>query len=238
MTDKILIEELKKIGILLTKEQLDKLNKFYDLLIDWNKKINLTRITEKNEVNLKHFYDSLTLIKTIDLEKISTMCDLGSGAGFPGIVIKICFPNINITLIDSLNKRVTYLNEIIKELDLEGIIAIHERAEEYSKENIEKYDLVTARAVSDLRIISEMAMPMVKINGNFVAMKANADEEIEKSKNLIGKLDSIIEEIVIFELPVENSKRTLIKLKKLAKTNGKFPRSMDKIKKELKNNYE
>ena len=144
----LFIEETKKLGIELTSQQLEKLNQFYELLILWNQKMNLTRIIEKEDVYLKHFYDSLTLSKVIDLKQDLTLCDVGSGAGFPGIVLKICFPNLKITLLDSLKKRVNYLNEIIKELDLKNIEAIHTRAEDYAKQNREKFDIVKIRLTS------------------------------------------------------------------------------------------
>ena len=233
MNNEDLIKEIKKLGIEITKEQEKKLDEFYNLLIEWNKKINLTRITERKEVNLKHFYDSLTIAKIINLDQIESMCDLGTGAGFPGIVIKIIFPHIKITLLDSLNKRVIYLNEIIKKLSLDGIEAIHDRGENFARNNIERYDLVTARAVSDLRVITEISIPMIKVNGSFIAMKANVEEEIIKSEKIIKELNSIIENKLSFELPYENSTRTLIRIKKTSKNSDKFPRSMDKIKKEL-----
>ena len=140
------IEEAKKLGINLNEEQLKKLEKFYLLLVEWNKRINLTRIIDKEEVYLKHFYDSLTLTKVVDFRKEQTLCDVGSGAGFPVLVLKIIFPHLKITLIDSLNKRVIYLNEIIKELELENIVAIHTRGEDYK----ETFDVVTARAVANI----------------------------------------------------------------------------------------
>ena len=135
------IEELSKLGIVLTKEQEVKLEKFYNLLIEWNQKINLTRIVEKEDVYLKHFYDSLTIVKTINLNKIETLCDVGTGAGFPGIVLKIVYPNLKITLVDSLLKRVNYLNSIINELELDNRKAIHTRGEDLK----ETFDIVTAR---------------------------------------------------------------------------------------------
>lgn len=218
------IEETKKLGIYITENQLNQLEKFYELLISWNEKINLTRIIEKEDVYLKHFYDSLTLIKTIDLKKNLSLCDVGTGAGFPGIVLKIVFPNLKITLIDSLQKRINYLNEIIKELNLHNIEAIHTRAEDYARSNREKYDIVTARAVANLKVISELCIPMVKENGYFIAMKANATEEIKESENIIKELGASSEDIIEFILPIENSNRTLIKIKKIRKTNSKYPR--------------
>ena len=226
----LFIEETKKLGIILTDLQLEKLNQFYELLISWNQKMNLTRITEKEDVYLKHFYDSLTLSKVIDLNQDLTLCDVGSGAGFPGIVLKICFPNLKITLLDSLQKRVNYLNEIIKELDLKDIEAIHTRAEEYAKQNREKFDIVTARAVANLKMLSELCIPMVKVNGLFIAMKANIEEEIENSTEILKKLDSKIEKIETFYLPIENSIRNIILIEKLKPTNTLYPRRIEKIK--------
>ena len=226
----LFIEEIKKLGIELTSQQLEKLNQFYELLISWNQKMNLTRITEKEDVYLKHFYDSLTLSKVIDLNQDLTLCDVGSGAGFPGIVLKICFPNLKITLLDSLQKRVNYLNEIIKELDLKNIEAIHTRAEDYAKQNREKFDIVTARAVANLKILSELCIPMVKVNGLFIAMKANVEEEIENSTEILKKLDSKIEKIETFYLPIENSIRNIIMIQKQKPTNNLYPRRIEKMK--------
>ena len=226
----LFIEETKKLGITLIDSQLEKLNKFYELLISWNQKMNLTRITEKEDVYLKHFYDSLTISKVIDLNQYLTLCDVGSGAGFPGIVLKICFPNLKITLLDSLQKRVNYLNEIIKDLNLKDIEAIHTRAEDYAKQNREKFDVVTARAVANLKILSELCIPMVKVNGLFISMKANIEEEIENSTEILNKLDSKIERIETFYLPIENSIRNIILIEKLKPTNTLYPRRIEKIK--------
>ena len=226
----LFIEETKKLGIELTSQQLEKLNQFYELLISWNQKMNLTRIIEKEDVYLKHFYDSLTLSKVIDLKQDLTLCDVGSGAGFPGIVLKICFPNLKITLLDSLQKRVNYLNEIIKKLDLKNIEAIHTRAEDYAKQNREKFDIVTARAVANLKILSELCIPMVKVNGLFIAMKANIEEEIENSTEILKKLDSKIEKKETFYLPIENSIRNIIMIQKQKQTNNLYPRRIEKMK--------
>lgn len=231
MNLEIFKEEINELGINLTEEQLQKLETFYKLLISWNEKMNLTRITEKEEVYLKHFYDSLTLSKVINLNEDLTLCDVGSGAGFPGIVLKIAFPNLKITLIDSLQKRVNYLNEIIKELNLYDIEAIHTRAEDYARNHREEFDIVTARAVANLKILSELCIPMVKEQGYFIAMKANVEEEIEESKDILKKLDSKIEKIETFYLPIENSIRNIVKIKKNRKNNIIYPRKMDKIKK-------
>ena len=203
------IEELKKINIELSKEQLEKLDKFYNLLVEWNKKINLTRIISEEEVYLKHFYDSLTITKVVDLNKVDTLCDVGTGAGFPGIVLKIVYPNLKITLIDSLLKRVKYLNEIIKDLELENIEAIHTRGEDHK----EKYDVVTARAVANIEKLLTYTMHLVNDDGIFIAMKGDVDKEITpKIKNKINKKYKI-ETINKFYLPKEESIRALVVIK-------------------------
>lgn len=224
MNIEVFKEEVEKLGISLTDDQLNQLALFYQLLLSWNEKMNLTRITNQEEVYLKHFYDSLTLYKEIRLETVDTLCDVGSGAGFPGIVLKIAFPNLDITLIDSLQKRVNYLNEIIKELKLSNIRAIHTRCEDYARVNREKYEVVTARAVANLKVLSELCLPLVKENGYFIAMKGKATEELDEAKAMIGTLGGKIEHINEFSLPLEESSRTLIKIKKEKKTDKIYPR--------------
>ena len=224
MNIEVFKEEVEKLGISLTDDQLNQLALFYQLLLSWNEKMNLTRITNQEEVYLKHFYDSLTLYKEIKLETVDTLCDVGSGAGFPGIVLKIAFPNLDITLIDSLQKRVNYLNEIIKELKLSNIRAIHTRCEDYARVNREKYEVVTARAVANLKVLSELCLPLVKENGYFIAMKGKATEELDEAKAMIGTLGGKIEHINEFNLPLEESSRTLIKIKKEKKTDKIYPR--------------
>lgn len=203
------VEECKKININITNKQLIKLEKFYHLMIEWNKKINLTRITEEKEVYLKHFYDSLTLNKVIDLKNIKTLCDIGTGAGFPGIVLKIIFPNIKITLIDSLQKRVNYLNEIIKELELDNIEAIHTRGENYQGE----FEVVTSRAVANIEKLVNYTMHLVSKNGVFIAMKGNLEKEFNEQIRKKIERKYIIEKQEEFVLPKEGSKRTLLILK-------------------------
>jgi 16S rRNA methyltransferase gidB len=224
MNIEVFKKEVEKLGISLTDEKLNQLALFYQLLLSWNEKMNLTRITNQEEVYLKHFYDSLTLYKEIKLETVDTLCDVGSGAGFPGIVLKIVFPNLDITLIDSLQKRVNYLNEIIKELKLSNIRAIHTRCEDYARVNREKYEVVTARAVANLKVLSELCLPLVKENGYFIAMKGKATEELDEAKAMIGTLGGKIEHINEFSLPLEESNRTLIKIKKEKKTDKIYPR--------------
>ena len=209
MNKELFLEETKKLGINITDDKLKKLEEFYKLLIDWNEKINLTRIVEKEDVYLKHFYDSLTLYKAVDLNKVNTLCDVGTGAGFPGIVLKIVFPNLKITLIDSLQKRVNYLNTIIKELELNDIEAIHARGEEYKG----KYDVVTSRAVANIEKLVYYTMHLVDKEGIFVAMKGNIDDELtQEVKKRIEKKYNIVK-INKFELPIEESSRSLVIIK-------------------------
>ena len=202
-------EELKKLGITLSTYQLDKLEKFYKLLVEWNNKINLTRIIDKEDVYLKHYYDSLTINKVIDLNEVETLCDVGSRAGFPGIVLKIFYPHLKITLVDSLQKRVNYLNEIIKELDLKDIKAIHVRGEDYK----EKFDVVTSRAVANIEKLMKYTMHLLNKNGVLVALKGNIDEELnEEVEKRLSKKYKIVK-IEKFLLPIENSKRSIILIK-------------------------
>ncbi len=200
------IIETTKLGIKLTDKQLNQLEQFYNLLLEWNEKINLTRITSKEEVYLKHFYDSLTISRVINLKNSKTLCDVGTGAGFPGIVLKIVYPNLKITLVDALQKRVNYLNTIIKELNLDGITAIHARGEDLK----EKYDVVTARAVANIEKLLKYTMHLVDTNGVFIAMKGNISEELnDLTRKKISQKYNIIK-IEQFLLPYENSQRSLL----------------------------
>lgn len=186
MTIEEFIKEVEALGLNVTEEKLEQLDIIYNTLVETNKTMNLTRITEKDDVYLKHFYDSLTLAKVYDLSKVNTLCDIGTGAGFPGLVLKIFYPNSEITLVDSLLKRVKYLNNLIDKLQLTGIKAYHNRAEDLIKEN-KKFDIVTARAVSALPKLLLWTMPLVNKNGSFLAMKGNVEEELELSKDIMKK---------------------------------------------------
>lgn len=231
MNKELFIEEVNKLGIDLDEDKLSKLEEFYNLLIEWNEKINLTAITNKEDVYLKHFYDSLTLYKEVNLNKNITLCDVGTGAGFPGIVLKIVFPELKITLIDSLQKRVNYLNEVIKELGLKDIEAYHYRMEDYSRENPEKFDIITARAVANTKLLCEISVRSLKVGGKIVLMKANVDEELDNIDNMLKELSLGKPFVNKFMLPIENSNRALVSFKKLDKTKDKYPRNIDKIKK-------
>ena len=220
--DKFILE-LSKLNINITELQLKQLERYYELLVEYNKVMNLTGITIKEEVYLKHFYDSLTIAKVIDLNNYQTLCDVGTGAGFPGLVLKILYPNLKVTLLDSLNKRLNFLNIVIKELNLKDIETVHSRAEEYNKQ----FDITLARAVAPLNILLEYCIPLTKVNGYFIAMKGKNEE----ANNALKELNSEIIETNSFLLPIENSDRTIIKIKKLKETNKKFPRKYSEIKK-------
>ncbi len=224
-----LIEEL---GIELSERQLEQLESFYEILVEKNKVMNLTGITEKNMVYLKHFYDSLTLVKAHDLKQPLKICDVGGGAGFPSIPLKIVFPNLDITIVDSLGKRITFLNEVIAELELTKIRALHQRAEEHAKDYRESYDLVTARAVARLSVLSELCIPLVKKDGYFTPLKADLNDELINAEGAIKELGGKLEEKIEFLLPIENSNRTILKIRKIKKTELKYPRSFGIIKKD------
>lgn len=228
MNKEELINELQKINISITTKQINQLEKYAILLQEYNKHTNITAITEINSIYLKHFYDSLTISKIIDLKKYTTLLDIGSGGGFPGIVLKIIYPNLQITLLDSNNKKSKFQKYIIEKLNLENINVINERAELYIKKS-QKYDIVTARAVSNLNILSELSIPFVNQEGYFIAMKGEINNELETSKNAIKVLGGNIEELINFKLPKENSIRTLIKIKKIKPTPQEYPRTYDKI---------
>lgn len=229
MTENEFVKYVNELGISISNEQLLQLNKYFELLVEWNQKMNLTGITVKEDVYLKHFYDSLCIQKVINLYEEETLCDVGTGAGFPGLVIKILFPNLKVTLVDSLNKRIEFLNAVIKELGLKNVEAIHARAEEYANLHREIYDVVTARAVSKLNVLLEYSIPMVKINKYFIPLKGHIDNEIEEAKTALNLLTSALEKREEFLLPFEESTRNILLIKKCQKTNSKYPRRYSDI---------
>ena len=231
MNKEVFIEEIKKLGISISEIQYKNLEKYYELIIDYNKKVNLTSIINKEEVFLKHFYDSLTLVKSIDLKKPLSLCDIGTGAGFPGVVLKIIFPNLSITLVDALDKRIKFLNLVIKELKLTNIETVHARSEEYSKKHIEEFDIVVSRAVSKTNVLLEISSQLVKLNGLAIFMKASLDKELEESENAIKQLGFQINKTEKFYLPIEKSLRNILILEKITKTSKTYPREFSKIKK-------
>ena len=221
----ILNDKCQKIHIKLREEQIKKFYTYMNLLLEWNEKMNLTAITEPNEVILKHFIDSLTISKYI--EDDSTVIDMGTGAGFPGIPLKIVREDINITLVDSLNKRIKFLDEVIDKLDLQNIETVHARAEEFGK-NVkyrEKFDYATSRAVANLSTLAEYLIPLVKIKGKVISMKGSTvDEEIENSRKAINVLGGRILGIDEFDLPDSDIKRNIIIIEKIRNTSNKYPR--------------
>ena len=229
MNKEIFLEELKKINIILTNDKLDKLQKYYEILITENQKYNLTAIIKQEDVYLKHFYDSLTLTKIVDLNTQS-LCDIGTGAGFPGIVLKIVYPTLKVTLLDSTEKKCKFLQKVIDSLELKDIEVINERAEIFSKENREKYDIVTSRAVAPLKHLLEYSIPLVKVNGFYISMNGEITKETENIEIYYKKLDIIEDKILTFQLPFEKSTRSLIRYQKLKETNKKYPRKYKDIK--------
>lgn len=228
MKFEIFSEELeiasKQIEIELTKEQIEKYYKYMNLLLEWNEKINLTAITEPKEIILKHFIDSLTITKYIkDNEKL---IDVGTGAGFPGIPLSIVKENTNIVLLDSLNKRINFLEEVKQNLKLKNITTIHGRAEEFGKNKKEResYDIATSRAVAPLNILLEYLLPLVKVGGKAICMKGPNIEEIENAKNALEILGGQIEKVEEIILPNSDIKRNIIIIKKIKNTPSKYPR--------------
>ena len=221
--------ELHKLGIDLTGKQLINFNTYCDFLKEYNSHTNLTAITDDEGIFLKHFYDSLTIVNAIDLNKYATLIDIGTGAGFPGMVLKIIYPHLKVTLLDSNNKKITFLKELAKKLNLNGIEFYQGRAEDFVKTNREKFDIVTARAVSNLPVLSELCLPLTRVDGYFVAMKGSNKEEIEDARFAIRTLGGHIEEIVNFTLPIEESERNIIRISKIKKTPEEYPRRYEKI---------
>lgn len=227
MSNRRFDQELETLGIRLTDVQKRQFDRYYELLIEWNRVMNLTGITEYDEVNLKHFTDSLTIVRIKDMENVSTLIDVGTGAGFPGIPIKIAFPYIKVTLLDSLNKRIKFLNQVVEELDLEDVVTLHGRAEDYAKkeEYREHFDLCASRAVANLSTLSEYCLPFIKKGGCFVSYKsADSDEEIQQSEKALDILGGKIEKVDKFVLPGSDMGRALVMIEKVKNTPRKYPR--------------
>ena len=226
MEKEVFFEEMqKKLDIKLNVEQLEKFYKYMGLLIEWNEKMNLTAITEPNEIILKHFIDSLTILK--EISDNSKVVDVGTGAGFPGIPLSIANESLKITLVDSLNKRLIFLQEVIEKLELKNVEIIHSRAEDFgqNKKYRENFDFATSRAVANLSTLSEYLIPLVKINGKCICMKASdVEEEINQAKNAINVLGGTIEKIEEFNLPESDIGRTIIIINKQKNTPAKYPR--------------
>lgn len=227
MDYQILEQKLGELGIKQDQNQLERFHKFYQLLIEWNKVMNLTGITEYEDVVEKHFVDSLSIIKAIDLSRIHTVIDVGTGAGFPGIPLKIAFPHLRVVLLDSLNKRIKFLDEVISQLGLTEICTIHGRAEEYARkeEYREQFDLCVSRAVANLSTLSEYCLPYIQVGGMFVPYKSGEiDDEVEQSKKAVRILGGNIKEVMKFELPGTDIHRSFVLIHKEQHTQKKYPR--------------
>lgn len=220
-------KDIEALGIDLTEKQIQQFISYYEKLVEWNEMMNLTAITEYDEVMKKHFIDSMTLIKAFDVNQSASVIDVGTGAGFPGLVLKIAFPNFKITLLDSLNKRIQFLNEVIGNLGLDGVETIHGRAEDFAKPGKlrEKYDLCVSRAVANLSTLSEYCLPFVKEKGLFISYKSEkVQDEMVKADKAISILGGKIERQVEFTLPDSDIYRNLFIIRKVKKTPAKYPR--------------
>lgn len=225
--DKVFESRLMEMGLCLTDKQYEQFDQYYNILVEWNKVMNLTGITEYKEVNEKHFLDSLSIVKCSNLSGTLNIIDVGTGAGFPGIPIKIAFPETHVVLLDSLNKRIRFLDEVIERLELKGIETIHGRAEDYAKKGAyrEQFDLCVSRAVANLSTLSEYCLPYVKINGYFIPYKSeDVDQEVEQSRKAITILGGTIEKVEKFKLQGTEIGRSLIKIRKVKQTAKKYPR--------------
>lgn len=221
-----LTKQLSTQGIEISEEQQRQFQTYYQMLVEWNEKINLTSITEEHEVYLKHFYDSIAPSFYTDLTKELTICDIGAGAGFPSIPLKIIYPNLKVTIVDSLNKRIKFLNQLAEALDLENVNFVHDRAETFGKGVYrESYDIVTARAVARLSVLSELCLPLVKKGGQFIALKSSkGEEELEEARFGLGILGGKVGETISYELPEEAGERQMILIDKRSQTPKKYPR--------------
>jgi len=221
------IEMLLAKGISLSQKQIEQYDTYYSTLVEWNEKMNLTAITDKSEVYLKHFYDSLSAAFYFDFTQPLTICDVGAGAGFPSLPLKIAFPHLRITIVDSLNKRIGFLEHLSKMLGFTDVHFIHDRAETFGqkKEHREAYDVVTARAVARLSVLSELCLPLVKVGGSFVALKgASAKDELIAGKKAVAILGGKLDKTYSFTLPEEDSERNIMIIHKEKATPKKYPR--------------
>lgn len=230
---KIFEHRVAELGIDLTNEMKEQFSRYYEMLVEWNKVMNLTGITEYEEVYEKHFLDSICIVKAFSeknifsSDSVKNVIDIGTGAGFPGIPLKIVFPNIEITLLDSLNKRINFLNAVISDLGLSGIHTIHGRAEDYAKNQKFRanYDLCVSRAVANLAVLSEYCIPFLKVGGDFVSYKSGEiEEELDKSEKALSLLGGRIEKVVKFNIPETDIRRSFVIIKKEKNTPGKYPR--------------
>lgn len=224
-------DELNKLGISLDETMVKQFEIYYQKLIEVNQVMNLTAITEKEEVYRKHFLDSLEILRVLKNRSAYTLCDVGSGAGFPSIPLAIVQNTVRVSIVDSLNKRINFLGDLIKDLGLSNVEAIHARAEEYVKEKREFFDIVTARAVAKLNILAELCLPLTKLGGLFLALKGSSGkEELIEATNAIAQLGGKLLNVIEFSLPDEEEKRQILVIQKIKNTPSKYPRNFNKIK--------
>ncbi len=227
MNTKQFMEMLRKEQIHLNAEQMDQFDRYYELLFAWNQKMNLTTITEKEDVYLKHFYDSLTPAFYFSFDAEQTMIDIGAGAGFPGIPLKICFPHLQLTLVDSLKKRTVFLQHLIEQLGLANVYVYHDRAESFAHQadHRQRYDLAVARAVAPLNILSELCLPFVKLTGRFLALKGKKGaQELNEAQKSIKIMGGTVEQAVSFQLPEAGGERQIMIIHKNRPTPSQYPR--------------
>jgi len=221
------VNALNEQGISLNEKQKEQFAEYFQILVEWNQKINLTAITSEHDVYLKHFYDSISAAFYHNFTGNLTICDVGAGAGFPSIPLKICFPDLNITIVDSLQKRIHFLNQLAAQLSLKNVTFHHDRAENFGKNKQfrETFDIVISRAIARMSVLSELCLPLTRKNGVFLAMKGqHADAEINDAQNAITILGGDLDTIHTFQLPEENSERSIILIHKNRKTPRKYPR--------------
>lgn len=223
------VKETNKLGIEVSKDNLNALEKYCDFLMEYNNHTNLTAIKNKEEIYLKHFYDSLTLVKAIDLKNEKTLLDIGSGAGFPGMVLKIFFPNLHVYLVDSNNKKTKFLEELSHILNLQNVTIINDRIEKITPQYLNFFDVVTARAVTNLPVLVELALPLVKEQKHFIAMKGNATDELKNSEYAITYLGGKLSNVLEFSLPKDSGQRTLISIEKITSSSLDKLRPYEKI---------
>lgn len=224
------IEETKKLGINITEEVMNKFDIYINFLIEYNEHTNLTAIKDYKSILLKHFFDSLMLEHYFDFKNTKRILDIGTGAGFPGMILAIMHPEVEVTLLDSNNKKLKFLELLAEKINIKNIKTVHERAEDYINYERQKFDVVTSRAVSDLEILSELSIPFLKIGGYFIPLKGKIDDELNRSKEIIKLLGGNIKNIFNYELIKENSTRNIILIEKVSDTPNKYPRNYSQIK--------
>ena len=229
----VLKNGLEDLGVAVDDKILNDFNIYREILVDWNQKMNLTGIEDEKEVYIKHFLDSVAAVTNGYIKDGVSIIDVGTGAGFPGLPLRICLKNIELTLLDSLNKRINFLQEVSKQVEIDNIKFIHGRAEELPTNYREYFDIVTSRAVANLRVLTELSIPYLKVNGYFISLKGKADEELKEAESTLKVLNCEIEKIEKFILPDQVSERSIIKIRKEKETPDIYPRKYDKIKKQF-----